>query len=156
MTRKKKKDDIRRVKPKHPNKKLRLVVDIPVSMNHMYYHKSNHLTSKAISFINSTKAKAMAFIHDEQYKLEESYVWQYLDIVVFMPDKRIRDSHNMLKLLMDSLEGIVFHNDYCILPRIQSVELDRENPRLEMVLSPQSKEQRRNCIENYCKDVKIS
>lgn len=144
-------EDLKRVKPKHPNKKIRLVVGLPVSMNNMYYYKSTNLTAKAKNYINSTKAKVMGFIQDEQYKVEDSYVWQYLDIIVYMPDKRIRDSHNMLKLLMDSIEGVLFHNDYCIMPRIQSVELDRKKPRLEMILSNQTKAQRNKAIKDISK-----
>ena len=50
-----------------------------------------------------------------------------------MPDKRIRDSHNCIKLLMDSLQGVLFPNDYFVMPRIQAVEFDKENPRIDVV-----------------------
>ena len=52
------------------------------------------------------------------------------------PDKKIRDSHNCIKLLMDSLEGILFPNDYYVKPRIQAVELSRDNPQLDLVFYP--------------------
>jgi Holliday junction resolvase RusA-like endonuclease len=59
-----------------------------------------------------------------------------------MPDRRIRDSHNMLKLLLDVMQGIVFTNDYYALPRIQSVEYDTENPRVDLIIQPQCSHQR--------------
>ncbi|WP_249226924.1 RusA family crossover junction endodeoxyribonuclease [Alicyclobacillus mengziensis] len=44
--------------------------------------------------------------------------WLYLDCVFFMPERRIRDSHNMLKLLLDVMEGNVFENDYFVMTRV--------------------------------------
>ena len=149
----KKKEDLNRVKPKHPNKKLRLTVDIPVSVNHMYYNTKyggKRLNSKAEKYFNKTKARIADYIYQNDYKMEDSNVWQYLDIVVYMPDKRRRDSHNMLKLLMDTIEGLAYRDDYTVMTRIQSVELDRDNPRLEMVLSNQTKTQRTKCIKEIC------
>ena len=60
-----------------------------------------------------------------------------MDLYFYFPDKRKRDSHNCLKLLLDCLEGLLFENDYYILPRIQYVTLDRDNPRVEVVFYPQ-------------------
>ena len=143
------KEDLDRVAPSRPNKKMRLVVGIPISVNNMYYNnRSRGYTEKTKQYMLQTRAKVMGFVEDNQYKLEKSGVWQYLDIIVYMPDKRIRDSHNMIKLLMDSLQGVAFRDDYNILPRIQSVELDRDNPRLDMVLSNQTKAQRVKEIKN--------
>ena len=42
-------EDLMRVKPKNPNKKLRFI-DLPMSINHMYYNTSRggkRLTAKA-------------------------------------------------------------------------------------------------------------
>lgn len=143
-----KKEDLKRVKPKHPNKKTRLTIGIPISVNSMYYNqRSRGMTAKAKRYMKETYAKVLDFVNEENYKSEKIGVWQYLDIVIYMPDKIMRDSHNCLKLLMDSIEGLLFENDYYIMPRIQSVELDRNNPRLELVLSNQSKAQRRNMKE---------
>lgn len=64
-----------------------------------------------------------------------------------MPDRRIRDSHNMLKLLLDVMEGIVYKNDYYVCPRIQSVEYDKKNPRIELCLTPQTNSARTKALE---------
>ena len=65
----------------------------------------------------------------------------YLDCVFFMPDRRIRDSHNMLKLLLDVMQGNVFENDYFVMPRVQYVGLDVENPRVEVLVTTQTPNQ---------------
>ena len=36
---------------------------------------------------------------------------------------------------MDTLEHVLYENDYFILTRIQDVQLDRNNPRLEILYS---------------------
>ena len=53
----------------------------------------------------------------------------------FMPDKRKRDSHNTLKILLDAMEGFVYENDFYVMPRIQEVAYDKENPRVEIEFS---------------------
>ncbi len=51
----------------------------------------------------------------------------------FFPSKRKKDTHNTLKVLMDSLEGILYEDDYWALPRIKDFDIDKDNPRLEIV-----------------------
>ncbi len=53
--------------------------------------------------------------------------WLYADMWFFMPDKRKRDSHNTLKILLDVMEGFVYENDFYVMPRIQEVAYDKEN-----------------------------
>jgi len=52
----------------------------------------------------------------------------------FFPNKRKKDTHNTLKVLMDSFEGILYENDYYALPRIMDFDIDRENSRLDLVV----------------------
>ena len=79
-------------------------------------------------------------MEDANWKKICNASWYYLDLVVYMPDKKRRDSHNMLKLLLDTLQEALYHDDYYVMPRIQAVELDRGNPRVEIVFKPQSNE----------------
>lgn len=51
----------------------------------------------------------------------------------FFPNRRKKDTHNTLKVLMDSLEGILYEDDYWALPRIMDFDVDKNNPRLEIV-----------------------
>lgn len=55
-----------------------------------------------------------------------------VDIMTYWKDRRRRDVHNGAKVLMDSLEGIVYKDDKMVLPRYIDFAVDRENPRLEM------------------------
>lgn len=145
-------EDLMRVKPKNPNKKLRFSVDLPISINHMYYNTSRggkRLTAKAEKYVLQTKAKVMEVMYDIDWKTEPKGVWQYLDLVIYMPDKRIRDASNMLKLLLDTIEGCVYSNDYTVLPRIQSVELDRDNPRLVGTITHQKDKDRVDMLKKY-------
>jgi len=51
----------------------------------------------------------------------------------YFPNRRKKDTHNTLKVLMDSLEGILYEDDYWALPRIMDFGIDKDNPRLEVV-----------------------
>jgi Holliday junction resolvase RusA-like endonuclease len=46
-----------------------------------------------------------------------------INLKLYFPDNRVRDTSNALKLLLDSMEGIVFDNDYYALPRIIDFEV---------------------------------
>lgn len=130
-----------REKAKYPNKKLHIVLPIPPSVNHMYYNTKNggkHLTRVAENYIRQAKALINEAIEEQKFKIQHGSVWYNLDLIFFMPDRRRRDSHNTLKILLDTLEGSVYDDDYYVMPRIQGVEYDKNNPRVVLHLSPQS------------------
>lgn len=52
----------------------------------------------------------------------------------YFPNKRKKDTHNTLKVLMDAFQGILYEDDYWALPRIMDFEIDRDNPRLDLVV----------------------
>lgn len=59
-----------------------------------------------------------------------------LDLQFYVPDKRRRDPTNLLKGLLDALEGAVYSDD----KQIEALSwrkagLDRENPRVELTVS---------------------
>lgn len=144
------KPDLFRDKPKHPNKKLKMVLPLPPSINHMYYNTQRggkRLTGRANDYIKKSKALINLAIEEQRWVQQSKYTWYYIDLAFFMPDRRIRDSHNMLKLLLDVMEGTVFNNDYCALPRIQTVEYDKENPRIEMCIASQTNNSREKALE---------
>ena len=56
-----------------------------------------------------------------------------LDLDFFMPDKRKRDPTNLLKGLLDALEGVVYGDDKQIdALSWRKVAVDRESPRVEI------------------------
>jgi crossover junction endodeoxyribonuclease RusA len=55
----------------------------------------------------------------------------------YFPDKRRRDTHNTLKGLLDALEEAgLYDDDKMVLPRIMDFEVDRLNPRVEILIEP--------------------
>ena len=133
-------EDLERDMPKYPNQVLTLTIKVPPSVNHMYIHKRNGqkiLTSTAKQYIKTIQDLCKKEIKKQNWKKDKESVWYVMDMYFYFQDKRKRDSHNCLKLLMDSLEGLLFTNDYFVLPRIQYVTLDRENPRVEIIFYPQ-------------------
>jgi Holliday junction resolvase RusA-like endonuclease len=58
-----------------------------------------------------------------------------LDLDFFMPDKRKRDPTNLLKGLLDALEGAVYSDDKQIDALAwRKAALDRESPRVEITI----------------------
>jgi len=112
----------------------RLTIPIPPSVNHCYYYKGNKRIKKktARDFEKICEKATKKYIAEIGYAFPEKTkivcnMWFY------MPDLRRRDSHNTIKLTMDSVEkGGLYKDDRYVMPRIQDVQLDRDNPRLEM------------------------
>lgn len=137
--------DVYRDLPQYPNKKLRLSLPIAPSINHMYVNTrggGKRLTSKAERYVRDSRALINLEIEEQRWVKQSKAVWYYIDLVFFMPDRRIRDSHNCIKLLMDVMQELIFENDYYVMPRIQSVEYDVDNPRIEICIYPQSRNAR--------------
>jgi crossover junction endodeoxyribonuclease RusA len=127
------------------------VPGVTPSVNHLYMNTrggGKRLTSKAERYIRDSRALINLAIQEQSWTKPNRSVWLYIDMVFYFDDRRIRDSHNCLKLLLDVMQGIVYQNDYFVLPRIQSVEYDQGNPRVEVKLYPQSETSRTECINN--------
>lgn len=137
--------DLYRDKPKHPNKSLKLSLPLPPSVNHLHWNTKGggkRLTTKATNYIRDSRGLINLAIEEQRWLKQSKNTWLYVDLVFFMPDRRIRDSHNMLKLLLDVMQGVVYDNDYYVMPRIQSVEYDTNYPRVEVCISPQTQNNR--------------
>lgn len=134
----KKDTELKRDNPLKPRQKLKLTVPLPLTQNHMYVNRI--VKKRIIRVLNGDAQKYMAQVMkyvsseatNQGWYTEENDTWYIVDMWFYMPDRKTRDNHNCFKLLFDSLEGFAFKNDYYILPRVQEVELDRENPRVEI------------------------
>lgn len=147
---KKKCDDLHRCEVKSKQHKLHLAIPIVPSVNHMYINTKRggkKLSKKAEDYVRKSRAMINLYVERQNWKRLSNGFWCYVDIYVYMPDKRIRDSHNMIKLLMDVMQGIVFENDYYACPRIQSVEFDKDNPRVEVVVTHQTDSERKKHLK---------
>ena len=133
-------EDLERDTPKYPNQVLTLTIPVPPSVNHMYIHKKNGqkiLTKAAKQYVKTVQDLCKKAIKEQKWRTDKEAVWFVMDMYFYFPDKRKRDNHNCLKILLDTLEGLLFTNDYFVLPRAQHVTLDRENPRVEIIFYPQ-------------------
>lgn len=113
---------------------MRLTIPIAPSVNHCYYYKGN----------KRIKKKTARDFEKEVDKLTKKYISEVQEVFpektkiacnmwFYMPDLRRRDSHNSIKLVMDAVEkGGLYEDDRFVMPRIQDVTLDRDNPRIEM------------------------
>lgn len=132
--------DVFRADSVNPRKFLKLSLPVPPSVNALHYNTrggGRRLTAKAQNYIRDSRALIHAYVEEQRWTQPDKRVWLYVDMVFYFPDRRIRDASNCLKLLLDVMEGIVYHNDYIALPRIQSVEYDKEHPRVEVCVSSQ-------------------
>lgn len=90
------------------------------------------LTPKARQWIVDNSPKIRKWIEENEWSIVNEklivYLWFYYK------DKRTRDCHNYFKMLFDQLEedGIVI-NDKFIIPRVVDYNVDKLNPRIEMV-----------------------
>lgn len=144
------KDDLCRDKPKHPNKRLRLSLPLPPSINHMYINTrggGKRLTKQAEDYTRESKALINLAIEEQNWTKCEKGNWIYVDLIFYFPDRRIRDASNCLKLLLDVMQGSIYINDMYAMPRILSVEYDKENPHLIAVVSQQTEKDRKNALE---------
>lgn len=131
--------DLKRDKPKYPNQVLKLTLPIPISVNKMYYNtKHGKILTKAAKQWKAGVMNIADFcVKNQKWKQDNKDVWYVADMDFYMPDRIVRDTHNTFKLLFDSLEGVVFPNDYYVKPRVQGVWYDKHNPRLEMTFYPE-------------------
>ena len=118
-------------------------LDFPPSVNHCYVtnpYGQRVLKKEGRSWITQSQWIIKCSSHNPTPWYTGQ--WVFADLRFYMPDKRKRDSHNYLKLLLDAMEGIVVDNDYWLLPRIQYVGLDRDKPRIEVAVCPASGEEK--------------
>lgn len=104
---------------------------LPTSVNATYKRGRN-------SFYKSKEAKeaqeAMAWEARSQFKDKPLSCSISVSITFFWPDMRRHDIDNGLKLLFDSLTGIVWDDDSQICNLCITKTVDRGNPRIEMVI----------------------
>ena len=132
--------DLFREDAQDPKKYLHMSLPVPPSVNGLHYNTrggGKRLTYKAVNYTRDARALIAMHVEDTGWVAPPKGVWLYIDMVFYFPDRRVRDASNCLKLLLDVMQGLVYTNDYIALPRIQSVEYDKENPRVELCISSQ-------------------
>jgi len=103
------------------------------SWNHLYVIRNNRpiLDKWALEhkekYINETKK----WIEENKWKKTENKKI-IVNIWVYWNDARKKDCHNIDKLLMDSLNDLIYDDDANALVRFIDWNVDRENPRIEL------------------------
>lgn len=139
------KPDLFREQPTHPTQSLYFELGIPPSVNRMYVNTrrgGKTLTKQAEMYWHKSQALIREALEDGNWSLPTKYVWLYVDLVFYFPDRKRRDASNCLKILLDIPEGLVYIDDYTVMPRIQAVEYDKENPRVEVTITQQMDRER--------------
>lgn len=140
MTKTKKKKeldtDLLRVKPKNPNKELKFILPLGVSINKLYsFFKGKHtMTSAGHKYIRDVVPVLENAIAHQEWDMAKKGEWCIVKPTYYFPDRKKRDSHNYIKLMMDVLEGLVFENDQFTIVQEQYVYLDRDFPRIEITV----------------------
>lgn len=141
--------DLKRTSPKSKNKTLKLTLPVPPSVNSIYVNTrygGKRLSKKAEDYVRVARALVNDFVEKQHWQRAVIGQWLYADMTFFFPDKRRRDSHNGLKILLDALESIVYEDDMYVLPRIQGAEYDKKNPRVEIRFTYQTKNSREKAL----------
>lgn len=107
---------------------------VPPSVNHLY-----KMTCRG-NFASMYKTQ-------EAKDIQETYGWLIkqqtrdfylgpisLDITVYFGDNRRHDIDNVNKILFDSLTGVIIEDDSQVLDLTIRKRLDKENPRVEMII----------------------
>lgn len=144
-------NDLNRIDVKKKVNKIELRLPLPISVNKMYINSGKggrRLSRDAENYTIRARALANLFVDEQKWVKPELGKWLYMDLYFYFPNKRIRDSHNYIKLLLDSLEGILYTNDYYVMPRINLVELDKDNPHVLVVLTEQTVSERQKCLQS--------
>ena len=131
-------------------KTFKISIPIPVSLNHMYINTrggGKRLNKRAEEYMRIVRAMLNEEMDNSGWKMSRNGFWLYADMTFYMPDVRVRDNHNLFKLMFDVMEGYLFTNDYYIMPRVNSVELDRCNPRIDIVIHSQTKKEREKYLQ---------
>lgn len=113
-----------------------LSLSLPPSVNHCYLTSSSGmrlLTREARDWMTETQTLAVKEKKRQGWQ-KAVKTWLVCELIFYMPDKRKRDTHNYFKVLFDALEGVLYDNDYYVMPRVMGVEIDRENPRIDLSL----------------------
>lgn len=136
------KEDLTRLEPKYPNQELNLIIPMAVSVNHLYMFKNGKrfMTKKGEQYMKDVFVIAEHAVGIQNYNIEQEGIWLIAELRFYYPDRKRRDCHNQHKLIMDALEGVAFHDDRWVMVRDMYVGLDREFPRVEVVIRPDTYE----------------
>lgn len=117
-------------------KRLFLTLPLAPSVNHCYITTrwgKRILTKDAKAWFETVKKILIKEIERQHW----GYTQQtklVVEIMTYFPNYLTRDSHNQYKTLCDAFEDYIIDNDCYLLIRQIDWQVDKENPRLEIVV----------------------
>lgn len=102
----------------------------------MYFTAKNGqriITKKGKEWVEETKQIAQREVISQHWTPSESQK-VIAEIWTYWPDKRRRDVHNGCKITFDAIEKFVYDDDKWVLPRYIDFDIDKENPRIEILI----------------------
>ncbi|HOF24585.1 MAG TPA: RusA family crossover junction endodeoxyribonuclease [Rectinema sp.] len=113
------------------------IPDLPPSVNHYFKRSQNgrlYLDAEARAFVELAKICAKQAAKRARWKILPAGNFFYLVIGFEFKNKRFADPNNMLKILIDALEGIVFENDKWCCPMVVSAAITgRKHTKLNVI-----------------------
>jgi hypothetical protein len=85
-------EDVFRKERKSSNKRLNLTLPIPPSVNSIYTMKRQY-NAKARDYIRKARGIINEAIEEQHWGLPDRQEWLYVDMVFWMPDRKIRECH---------------------------------------------------------------
>jgi crossover junction endodeoxyribonuclease RusA len=133
-----KNNDLVRVKPAHPKKKLKITLPPCPSINHAYktVRGKRFMTKDALMFMQTAHQIVEREKVKQKYELEKQGVWLIVEVTYYFHNRLRRDCHNQHKILADALNGSAYIDDQFVLIRDKEVLYDKDNPRLEVEIYP--------------------
>ncbi len=103
-------------------KKIEIVIDgLPPSSNHAYHwgnYGKRFMTKSAKEFKANVRQLAQQIYEESNFVIPPAQTFFYLDVEFEFKNNRFPDPNNMLKILIDALEGVLFINDKYCMPRV--------------------------------------
>ena len=102
------------------------IPDLPPSVNHYFKRSKNgrlYLDAEARAFVELAKVCAKQAAKRARWKVLPAGNFFYLVIGFEFANRRFADPNNMLKILIDALQGILFENDKWCLPMVAKAEI---------------------------------
>jgi crossover junction endodeoxyribonuclease RusA len=102
------------------------IPDLPPSVNHYFKRSRNgrlYLDAESRAFVEMTQLIAKQAVKKARWKVLPAGNFFYLVIGFEFKNKRFADPNNMLKILIDALQGILFENDKWCLPMVTSAKI---------------------------------
>ena len=114
---------------------MKLILPIPPSINHCYFYRNGakikNKTARDFEVIAEAETiKQMKLQKVEMFPEKTKII---CEMTYFFKDNRRADTHNTLKLTLDSVERAgLYKDDRYVLPQILDFSVDREYPRVEL------------------------